>query len=228
MATFRDCRSSLILGEARVEVENRTAGGSTMRPIERLFHRFSKCKTRLFTLVLASQFRQIGKGTRIEPPFRFANIQEICLEDNVIIHRDSWLLVLGGLNGKSEPRMVIKSHAGIGMGATISAAEGVTIGEHALLARNVYISDNSHAFENVIDPIMLQGIDKPAPVSIGRHSWLGQNVCVLPGVTIGEHCVIGANSVVNRSIPDFSVAVGAPARVVKRYNRGSREWEKVS
>jgi acetyltransferase-like isoleucine patch superfamily enzyme len=74
---------------------------------------------------------------------------------------------------------------------------------------------------------MHQGINGIAPVSIGRNAWLGQNVVVLPGVTIGEHCVIGANSVVNSSIPDFSVAVGAPARVIKRYNKETARWERT-
>lgn len=74
---------------------------------------------------------------------------------------------------------------------------------------------------------MRQGITSPIPVSIGNCSWLGQNVCVLPGALIGEHCVIGANSVVTSPIPDFSVAVGAPARVMKQYSRQTRRWEKV-
>jgi acetyltransferase-like isoleucine patch superfamily enzyme len=102
----------------------------------------------------------------------------------------------------------------------------VVIGEYALLARNVYISDHAHAFKNIEVPIMLQGINRIAPVIIGKHSWLGQNVVVLPGVTIGEHCVIGANSVVNSSVPDYCVAVGAPARVVRRFNQNSKKWEK--
>jgi acetyltransferase-like isoleucine patch superfamily enzyme len=75
---------------------------------------------------------------------------------------------------------------------------------------------------------MDQGIDNIKPVAIGRNSWLGQNAVVLPGVTIGEHCVIGANSVVNRSIPDFSIAVGTPARVVKTFNRQTKRWEKFT
>jgi acetyltransferase-like isoleucine patch superfamily enzyme len=113
------------------------------------------------------------------------------------------------------------------MGANISAAHKIVIGEYVLLARNVYISDHAHAFENIHVPIMRQGINGIAPVSIGPSTWLGQNVVVLPGVTIGQHCVIGANSVVNASVPDFCVAVGAPARVVKRYNSNARRWERV-
>ena len=112
------------------------------------------------------------------------------------------------------------------MGATISAAISIVFGEHVLLARNVYISDHRHSYEDLSRPITVQGVTGLAPVFIGRHTWLGQNSVVLPGVTIGEHCVIGANSVVRNSIPAFSVAVGTPARVVKRFNPGSNGWEK--
>ena len=95
------------------------------------------------------------------------------------------------------------------------------------LARNVYVSDHAHAYENIGVPIMHQGINRIAPVTIGKHTWLGQNVVVLPGVSIGEHCVVGANSVVNSSIPDFSVAAGVPAKVVKRYNQKTKTWERI-
>jgi SAM-dependent methyltransferase len=96
-----------------------------------------------------------------------------------------------------------------------------------LLARNVYISDHNHAYVDLTRPIVHQGIGKVSPVFIGRNTWLGQNVSVLPGVTIGEHCIIGANSVVRSSIPSYSVAVGAPARVVKQVNRKTGQWERT-
>jgi len=199
----------------------------TSGTIEKMLHQYSKIRTRVFTLLLASQFKEIGPGSRIMPPFRFHGLREISLGAGVIIHRDCWIHVFGHHDPEATPKILIKSQATIGMGATISAAQQVVIGENVLLARNVYISDHAHAFENIEMPIRHQGITGIRPVSIGRDTWLGQNVVVLPGVTIGEHCVIGANSVVNSSIPDFSVAVGAPARVVKRYNREAGVWEKV-
>jgi len=192
-----------------------------------MFDLCSRVRTRLFTILLSTQFREIGEGSRIVPPFRFSGLGQISVGKRVIVHRGCWIHVLGRNDEEIGPKIIIKSHAGIGMGATISAARQVVIGEYALLARNVYISDHSHAFENIAIPITLQGIDSVSPVSIGRGAWLGQNVVVLPGVTIGKHCVIGANSVVNCSIPDFSVAVGAPARVIKRFNQKAGVWERI-
>ena len=182
---------------------------------------------RLFTFLLSSQFKDIGAGCRIVPPFRYSGLSGISLGEGVIIHRDCWIHIVEGCGIGESPEIIIKPHAGIGMGATIAAARQVVIGEHVLLARNVYISDHAHAYEDIEVPIMLQGINRVAPVIIGKHTWLGQNVVVLPGVRIGDHCVIGANSVVNSSIPDYCVAVGAPARVVRRFNKNSAKWEKV-
>lgn len=195
--------------------------------IERLDHTRSKVWTRLYTLLLASQFKEFGPGSRIAPPFRYHGLNQISVGEKVIINRDCWIQVLGGRGDDKSAKIVIAAHAGIGMGATISAAQQVTIGEYVLLARNVYISDHAHAYGNPDVPIMHQGVDGIAPVTIGRNTWLGENVVVLPGVTIGQHCVIGANAVVNRSIPDYSVAVGAPARVVKQFNKNTGQWERV-
>jgi acetyltransferase-like isoleucine patch superfamily enzyme len=195
--------------------------------IEWMLHVCLKIRTRLFTILLSTQFKEMGSGCRISPPFRLLGLKQIILGEGVQIERDCWIQTIPDDKGDNEAKLVIGPHAGIGMGASISAASKVVIGEDVLLARNVYISDHAHAFEDITVPIMHQGINRIAPVSIGRGTWLGQNVVVLPGVAIGEHCVIGANSVVNSSIPDFSVAVGVPARVVKRYNRDTAAWERV-
>ena len=197
--------------------------------IERCIVTWGRLQTFLFTRLIAGQFRQCGPGTRISPPFRFANLSRINLGAGVMIHRDCWIHVRDDPAGdKSEPAIVIKSNTGIGMGATLSAMRRIVIGEHVMLARNVYISDHAHAFEDMNLPIALQGIAKVGEVEIGDSTWLGQNACVLPGVRIGRHCVVGSNSVVTHDVPDFCVAAGVPAKVIKRYNVETRVWEKVS
>nr|WP_244522749.1 acyltransferase [Geodermatophilus africanus] len=98
--------------------------------------------------------------------------------------------------------------------ATVSAVESVVIEDSVLIARGVYISDHSHGV-NADQPIRDQGITGVAPVRVERGAWLGQNAVVLPGVVVGHGAVIGANSVVSRDVPPRSVAVGAPARIVR-------------
>jgi acetyltransferase-like isoleucine patch superfamily enzyme len=192
-----------------------------------MLHLSSRIRTRLFTLLLSSQFKEFGAGARISPPFRFYGLNQMSLGKGVMINRDCWIQTIPVGDQKNEAKLVIGSYAGIGMGAHISAARRVLIEEYVFLARNVHIADHTHAFENIDMPIAKQGINHIAPVTIGRETWLGQNVVVLPGVTIGKHCVIGANSVVNSSVPDYSVAVGAPARVAKRYNEVTGQWERI-
>lgn len=114
----------------------------------------------------------------------------------------------------------------------ISAIEHVEIGDNCLMASHIYISDNTHGVysggvnESTPDtpPECREYIT--APVKIGKNCWIGEGVIVMPGVTIGDGCVIGAHSIVNSDIPPASIAVGSPARVVKRYSYEENRWIK--
>lgn len=101
----------------------------------------------------------------------------------------------------------------IGRGSGIVGHLSIEIGDDVWTGHHVYITDQNHGYDDVELPISRQFQPERA-VSIGSGSWLGHGTVVLPGSQIGEHVVIGANSVVNGPIPSFSVAVGAPARVV--------------
>lgn len=94
-----------------------------------------------------------------------------------------------------------------------------------LISPDVYITDCDHAYENINIPVIEQGvIKKDNKVSIGGHSYIGIHSVIVGNVAIGKHCVIGANSVVTKDIPDYCVAVGSPAKVIKRYDFTEQEW----
>ena len=114
-----------------------------------------------------------------------------------------------------EGTLRIGDHAVFGRRDTVNCYLDVEIGEAALLADNVYISDFDHRHERVDMPIKDQGIAK-ARVRVGDDVWLSVGTVVTRGVVIGAGTVVGANSVVTRDLPADSVAVGAPARVVRR------------
>jgi acetyltransferase-like isoleucine patch superfamily enzyme len=101
----------------------------------------------------------------------------------------------------------------LGRGSGVVGHLSIEIGDDVWTGHHVYITDQNHGYEDPDLPISRQYQPERA-VSIGSGSWLGHGTVVLPGSRIGEHVVIGANSVVNGPIPSFSVAVGAPARVV--------------
>ena len=105
----------------------------------------------------------------------------------------------------------------IGRGSGIVGHFSIEIGNDVWTGHHVYITDQNHGYEDVTRPISQQS-QPERPVVIGDGSWLGHGAVVLPGVTIGKHVVIGANSVVTKDIPDFSVAVGSPARFIRHYD----------
>lgn len=103
----------------------------------------------------------------------------------------------------------------IGTGTTLFGHSGLEIGEHCLLAQNITITPYSHIFDDPNTEIIKQG-GHTRKVTIGRDSYLGMNVCVLYSADIGEGSVVGSGAVVVKTLPPFSVAVGNPARVIKK------------
>jgi carbonic anhydrase/acetyltransferase-like protein (isoleucine patch superfamily) len=110
----------------------------------------------------------------------------------------------------------------IGKGSAIVGHASVEIGDDVWTGPYVYVTDANHGYEDVSEPIGRQ-FAATRPVRVGSGSWLGSGVVVLPGVTIGRHVVVGAGAVVATDLPDYSVAVGNPARVVRQYVDG--EWK---
>lgn len=195
---------------------------------EKLYDLWERLQIRCFTAFIRRQFGSCGARVVVEPPFKFKNLQMVSVEDHVMVKHYGWIHAINLPEEPSCPKIIIQAHTSIGMGVTISAVRRIVLEKHVLLARNVYISDHGHAFEDLHKPIMFQGIAGIAEVSIGEHTWIGQNACVMPGVRVGRHCVVGANSVVTKDLPDYSVAVGAPARIVKQYIEKTKTWEKVA
>lgn len=129
-------------------------------------------------------------------------------------------------NTKYDPLIVLNDFVSIQQNAHITCAKSITIGKNTAIAANVTITDIHHPYLNPLLPIEKQDIIVN-PVIIGEDSKIFNNVVILPGVIVGKHCVIGANSVVTHDIPDYSVAVGVPAKVIKRYNFETKIWEKI-
>jgi len=114
----------------------------------------------------------------------------------------------------------------------ITAMQKVSIGKNVLMASKIYISDCTHGSyagnENDSNPESVPA-DRAlfsSPVIIKDNVWLGESVSVLPGVTIGKGTIVGANSVVTKDLPDFVIAVGIPAKPIKKFNFQSQKWEK--
>ena len=114
----------------------------------------------------------------------------------------------------SDPVVSIGDRVLIGRGSGIVGHLSITIEDDVWTGHNVYITDQNHGYEDALRPISLQ-TQPERPVRIGSGSWLGHGVVVLPGVTIGRHVAVGAQSVVTKDLPDYCVAVGNPARIIR-------------
>ena len=133
---------------------------------------------------------EVGAGTLLEP--------------------DVWITAPG------EARVRIGAGTFLNLGVMVAAERLVEIGEHCMLANGCFVSDSSHRYEDLELPITWQGFESKGPTRIGDNCWLGAHAVVTSSVTIGERCVVGANSVVTADLEPFSVAAGAPARVIRR------------
>jgi acetyltransferase-like isoleucine patch superfamily enzyme len=125
-----------------------------------------------------------------------------------------WITVPG------EARVRIGSGVFLNIAVMVAAVELVEIGDHCMFANGCFVTDGNHRFDDLDKPVPWQGFASKGPTRIGDNVWCGANVVVTSGVTIGRRCVIGANSVVTEDLPPFSIAAGAPARVLRTITRG--------
>lgn len=150
---------------------------------------------------------------------------ELELKPNVIIRPSCDLFV-----HTSGSLLSIGEGTEIGNHSTISAQNSIVIEDNVLTAPNVYIADHNHEYEDICIPICKQGArcSPGSRVVIGSGTWLGKNVVVAGNIKIGKNCVIGANSVVTKDIPDYCVAAGVPAKVIRKYDPETRQWVKTA
>ena len=119
------------------------------------------------------------------------------------------------LTAGGDARIRIGGGSFLNLGVQVAAAELVEIGEHCMFANGCFITDGNHRFDDPDKPVTWQGFTSKGPTRVGDNVWCGANVVITSGVTIGERCVIGANSVVTADLPPFSIAAGAPAKVLR-------------
>lgn len=134
-----------------------------------------------------------------------------------------WLAVS---SNRTDSRLVIKDKVRIGRFSEIYALQSIILEDGVIAAENVYISDNTHAYNDINRFIRDQEVRYTGEVVIGSGTWIGRNVCIV-SCRIGKNCIIGAYSFVKHDIPDYCVVVGNPARIVKRYNPDTQNWEKT-
>ena len=138
---------------------------------------------------------EVGAGTLFEP--------------------DVWITAPG------DARVRIGEGSFLNIAVMVASVELVEIGDHCMFANGCFVTDGNHRFDDPDRPVTWQGFSTKGPTRVGDNVWCGANVVITSGVTVGERCVIGANSVVTEDLPPFSIAAGAPARVLRTIEYGA-------
>lgn len=166
--------------------------------------------SRAWSRWLAREFRSFGAGSVFWLPCSLFGVENISVGELVQVGPGCRMGTLPGAELTIGDTTEI-----VGGSSFFALTAGIEIGRGVLMAWNVQIYDALHASEDRDRPIREQGLMRAGRVRIGDGAWLGANVVVLPGVTIGRNAVIGANAVVTKDVPDYATAVGNPA-VVRR------------
>jgi acetyltransferase-like isoleucine patch superfamily enzyme len=148
------------------------------------------------------------------------NILEALRDGRLEIGRHTLMEPDVWITAPAPARVRIGSGVFLNLGVMVAALELVEIGDHCMLANGCFITDASHRFDDRDRPVPWQGFTTKGPTRIANNVWCGAHVVVTSGVTIGERSVIGANSVVTSDIPPYSIAAGAPARVLRTIEYG--------
>jgi acetyltransferase-like isoleucine patch superfamily enzyme len=123
------------------------------------------------------------------------------------------------ITAPGDARVRIGSGSFLNIGVMVAAHELVEIGDHCMFANGCFVSDANHRFDDLEKPVPWQGFTTKGPTRVGDNVWCGANVVITSGVTVGERCVIGANSVVIEDLEPLTIAAGVPARALRKIER---------
>ena len=168
---------------------------------------------------------RIGEGSYIQRPNVLLFPEFLSIGKNTSIFSNSYITPLKEYKGvRFAPQIEIGNRVYVGRFAYLVAIDSIRIEDGCVLSECVYITDNFHPERG---PIMDQPLESKGPVHIGRNCFIGFRACIMPGVSLGEHCVVGANSVVTRSFPAYSMVAGCPAKILKTFSPEAGEWVNV-
>jgi len=182
-------------------------------------------KRRAWYILNKGSFKELGAKSYVDSSLHIMGKKNISIGQGVYVGYKTWLAAVPDTNS-DLCELVIGRGTRLGNFNHIYATQSIKIGENVLTADKVYISDNLHDYEDISIPVILQKVKQINIVEIAEGAWLGENVCVI-GASIGKNSVIGANSVVTKDIPDYCVAVGSPAKIIKRFSTERQQWIKT-
>jgi acetyltransferase-like isoleucine patch superfamily enzyme len=167
-----------------------------------------------------------GKHVRIRWPHgRISEPSRITIGDRTTIGPNPMITPIVEYAGiRYQPEITIGKDVYIGPNVYLVAINGIVIEDGCVLSEFVFMDDNTHGLDPEAGLIMKQPLVDGGKIKIGRNCFLGLRSAIMPGVTLGEHCIVGMNSVVTKSFPAYSMLVGSPARLVRCYSHELKAW----
>lgn len=198
-----------------------------LKKIKRLYWDFKRLNIR--GLYYCLRFKKIKFPIIIERGCRFKNLKYLSTERGVIINENVEIFINPKRNEKREETalLTLGKFVRVGRYSSIGCSNNIILKDHVRIGPFVHLTDRNHTYEDISTPIWKQPISYPGPTIIEEESWIGYGSQIMAGVHIGKHCVVGAGSIVTKDIPDFCLAAGVPAKILKKYNFKTNKWEKV-
>lgn len=181
-----------------------------------------------YRLIYSLVLRQYGRGAYVSPFIQAVGLDCVSLGDGSRISRNTRLLALKSYGKQTfTPSISIGNNVSIGFGCTLSCVNQLEIGDDVTIGDNVYLADSQHDYAHpeisVLDQPLL-----PGSIKIGRGAWVGYGAFVAGDVCIGAFSVVGANSVVTKSVEPYTVVAGVPAKPIKRFDHGLGQWVRLT
>ncbi len=177
---------------------------------------------KLLYLLKKQKYKNIGKKTYIDKSVHIIGLKNIRIGSNNIISDDTWLNVNDRTDGKIG--IEIGNNCYIGKRNFFSSSAKITLKDYFMSGINCSLLGSDHLIDEPLKPYIHTGTTNDTSIYIGTNVWFGANVTVIGDVKIGHGSIIGANSLVLKDIPPFSIAVGNPAKVIKRYDFDNKKW----
>jgi len=174
-------------------------------------------------------FANFGRGTVLRRPKHLSNAGSIRIGDRTLIGALAHIELIAKYAGvRFSPKVEIGNDVYIGPNLYLVCVGNLTIGDGAVLSEYVYLHDSNHGFDPECGPIMQQRLVHGGDITIGRNCFLGFRVAIMPGVTLGDHCVVATGAVVTKSFPSYSMIAGVPAVLIKKYSHAEKKWMRTN
>lgn len=171
-------------------------------------------------------FKKFGRGSVVSSPL-FMSYEAIEIGERVLISWHARIETISNYaNEKFTPSIILGDGVTIEQRCHITAASKLVIGANSLISYDVMIQDTDHNYQNVELPVNQQPISV-SQTTIGENCFIGSGAKINAGTTLGTHCIVGAGAVVRGSFPDYSVIVGIPGKIIKRFNAETQSWDKT-